>query len=35
MQSGSEEKKGTVDDERTSEDRDMSAGQKVGVMTEF
>jgi hypothetical protein len=30
MPSGSEEKKGTVNDERTSEEKDMSAGQKVG-----
>ena len=35
VQSGSEEKKGTVNDEKTSEEKDMSAGQKVGVTTEF
>ena len=35
VQSESEEKKGTVNDEKTSEEKDMSAGQKVGVTTEF
>jgi len=35
VQSESEEKKGTVDDEKTSEEKDMSAGQKVGVTTGF
>jgi len=35
VQSESEEKKGTVSDEKTSEEKDMSAGQKVGVTTEF
>lgn len=33
--SESEEKKGTAIDEKTSEEKDMSAGQKVGVTTEF
>jgi hypothetical protein len=35
VQSESEEKKGNVNDEKTSEEKDMSAGQKVGVTTEF
>ena len=35
VQSESEEKKGTVNDEKTSEEKDMSAGQKVRVTTEF
>jgi hypothetical protein len=35
VQSESEEKKETVSDEKTSEEKDMSAGQKVGVTTEF
>lgn len=35
IQRGSEEKKGTVNDERTSEEKDMSAEQKVGITTEF
>lgn len=35
VQGESEEKKGSVNDEKTSEEKDVSAGQKVGVTTEF
>lgn len=35
VQSESEEKTETVNDEKTSEEKDMSAGQKVGLTTEF
>jgi hypothetical protein len=35
VQSEGEEKKGAVNDEKTSEEKDMSAGQKVGLTQNF